>query len=107
MTSSDTWSDEQIRTSVEEIVRALIGDSERELHDEDTLSGTLKIHSDDLTFDYVPQIVAIFGVNPPLAAWESITTIGDTVRLVVQMLDAQGRRSQPDEGGAGADRDPA
>jgi hypothetical protein len=55
----------------------------------DHLARDLKIDGDDLSFEFVPNILRRCGVNVPVDAWRKVGTIDETVDLIVAHLEQE------------------
>jgi acyl carrier protein len=49
---------------------------------DDDVVDRLRISSDDLSFDFIPNVEAELGVNVPQKDWYKVRTVGDTCELL-------------------------
>lgn len=98
------WSDEAIRARIVAMLQDLIGEPERDIRGEDHLVSTLNVNSDDLSFAFVPEVIEVFGINPPVDAWRDVGTVEDVVRFVRRCLPSasEGGNLPNGPGSAGA-----
>jgi acyl carrier protein len=72
----------QIEKDLREIVRALLPDASRSIALSDRLTADLRIDSDDLSYEMVPELERHFEIKVPVKEWRQVFTVGDLVALV-------------------------